>query len=246
MEKTQSFTEVKDRSNTKFLAKVFGYMFIGLLITAAVSFGWSLAIAYFLVDSNGYITDTGLTAIIATAIIGGIGGIIVPIINGIISIKTGKAPWIGYIIYAICIGLLFSLVMLGGIDLGVVAEAFAITALAFGSMFLVGFFSKKNLNWLGMIAMGLSVSVLLTSLFWGLFYLFAPSAAIILDYLVSLAVIAIAMIFVAIDTYNIKQISEKGENNNNVALYCAFTMYADFIMLFVKILYLLSSSKRNN
>ncbi len=241
------FDEEKEKevSSSKFLAKVFGYMFIGLAITAVVALVWALVVAKVWPGDNGALSEEGATIAAATGIICLIGCLIISIVNSIFSIATGKAPWIGFILYAICIGGAFSLILLAGVSLGVIAEAFGITALAFGSMFLVGFFSKKNLNWLTLVAVGLGVSVLLTSLFWGIFYLVSPKSAILLDYLISLGVIAIAMIFVAIDTYNMKRIAQKGQANNNLALFCAFNMYSDFLLIFIRVLYLILKAKNN-
>lgn len=241
------FEKEQEVSTSKFLGKVFGYMFIGLLITAVVSFAWALIVAKIYSDGNGGLTEEGATVALATGIICLIGSLIVSVINSFITLgtKAKTAPWIGFIIYAIFIGGAFSLILLAGINLTVIAEAFGITALAFGSMFLVGYFSKKNLNWLALVALGLGISVLLTSLFWGVFYLISPKTGLLIDYLISLAIIAIAMIFVAIDSYNIKQIAKRGEANNNLALYCAFNMYCDFLMLFMRILWILLKAKRD-
>jgi FtsH-binding integral membrane protein len=39
---------------------------------------------------------------------------------------------------------------------------------------------------------------------------------------------------------------EKGGANQNLALYCAFNMYSDFIVIFVRILYILLIAKNRN
>lgn len=233
----------KEVSSSKFLAKVFGYMFIGLAITAIVALVWALIVAKVYAGTDGTLSEEGATVAVVTGIACLIGCLIVSLVNTFISIATGKAPWVGFILYAIFVGGTFSLILLAGVSLAVIAEAFGITALAFGSMFLVGYFSKKNLNWLTLVAMGLGISILMTSLFWGIFYLVSPKAGIVVDYLISLGIIAIAMIFVAVDTYNMKKIAEKGQANNNLALYCAFNMYSDFLMIFLRVLYLILKHK---
>ncbi len=233
----------KEVSSSKFLAKVFGYMFIGLAITAVVALVWALIVAKVYAGTDGTLSEEGATIAVVTGIACLIGCLIVSLVNTFVSLATGKAPWVGFILYAIFVGGAFSLILLAGVSLAVVAEAFGITALAFGSMFLVGYFSKKNLNWLTLVAMGLGISILMTSLFWGIFYLVSPKAGIIVDYLISLGIIAIAMIFVAVDTYNMKRIAEKGQANNNLALYCAFNMYSDFLMIFIRVLYIILKHK---
>ena len=166
MEMEKTVTYQQDVSSSKFLAKVFGYMFIGLLISAVVAFAWSFGIAYFCLDTDGLLTEDGYMIALATGIVCVVGSLIVSVVNSAYSVKTGKAPWIGFILYAIFMGGAFSLILLGGISLQVVAEAFLITALAFGSMFLVGYFSKSNLNWLALVASGLGIGLMVTSFFW--------------------------------------------------------------------------------
>lgn len=247
MENTEVYVQEnsQDRSSSKFLAKVFGYMFVGVAITALASFAWAIIVAKFFTAENGELTETGSAIVIGTAIACFIGCLVLPIVNGIVTIKTKRAPWVGYILYALCIGGFLSIIILAGIDLYTLAEAFGATALAFGAMFLVGYFSKKNLNWLALVGMGLGISVLSLSLFWGLIYLFSPNTFEILYVITSLIIVVICMIFTAVDCYNIKNIAEKGEKSNDIALYCAFVMYSDFINLFLRILYVLLASKKN-
>lgn len=244
MEMENTVTYTQDVSSSKFLAKVFGYMFIGLLISAVVAFGWSFGLAYFCLDTDGYLTDQGCLIALITGLVCLFGSIIISVVNSLYSAKTGKAPWVGFILYAVFMGGVFSLVLLGGISLSVVAEAFFITALAFGSMFLVGYFSKSNLNWLALVASGLGIGLMMTSLFWGIFYLISPAAGLFLDWVISVGVLVVLMIFVAVDSYNIKKLAENGNNNTNIALFCAFNMYSDFLMVFIRILYLLAATSK--
>ena len=37
-----------------------------------------------------------------------------------------------------------------------------------------------------------------------------------------------------------------GQMNDNLALYCAFTMYSDFIVIFIRVLYVLALTKSND
>lgn len=246
MEMENTATYSQDVSSSKFLGKVFGYMFIGLLISAVVAFGFSFALANLCYDADGVLTDNGYWISFITGIVCIVGCLITSTVNSVYTVKTGKAPWVGFILYAIFIGGAFSLILLGGVSLQVVAEAFLITALAFGSMFLVGYFSKRDLNWLALVASGLAIGLMVTSLFWGIFYLISPAAGILMDWVVSIGILVVSMIFVAIDSYNIKKLAENGNNNTNLALFCAFNMYSDFLMIFLRVLYLLMGSSKKH
>ncbi len=233
----------KDVTSSKFLAQVFGYMFIGLLITAVVAFGWNFILQKICFDGTGALTDSGSRIIITTSIVSIVGMLLISFLISILSIFRKKAPWFGFILYAVFVGLAFTVLLIAGISVATVAEAFGITALAFGSMFLIGYFTKSKLNWFAFAAIGLGIGILLTSIFWGVFYLISPKDAILLDWVISLAIIAFEMIVVAADAYNIKKIATKGETNTNLALFCAFNMYCDFIVILIRIVAILARSK---
>ncbi len=227
---------------SKFLGAVFGYMFIGLLLTAIVSFGFSWFIAANYV-TNGEISETGATILLAMVIGSAILSYIVILINNIYSLKTGKAPWVGFIVYAICMGITFSVILLAGIDFGTIGEAFGLTALAFGVMFLIGYFAKTDLSPLVFVAIALLLCIVMVSAFWFIFYLINPAAFSWLNVGISVAIILYCLIMVAIEANRIGKIAEKGQGNNNLALFCAFTLYTDFIAIFIKILFLILASK---
>ena len=62
----------------------------------------------------------------------------------------------------------------------------------------------------------------------------------------SIVLAVFILIIVAVDGYNIKKISQQGAVSNNLALYMAFSMYTDFISIFIRILYLLLVLKNKN
>ena len=51
------------------------------------------------------------------------------------------------------------------------------------------------------------------------------------------------MLFVAFDVNRMVAIAQKGMATTNTALYCAFQLYGDFIVLFIRILYLLLATQ---
>ena len=65
------------------------------------------------------------------------------------------------------------------------------------------------------------------------------------DYLVFSLVSLLAMLFItAFDFYRVKKIASKGEQSNDLALYCAFNLYVDFIYILIRILSILARSKK--
>lgn len=249
MESSKILTENK-KASTKFLAVVFGYMFIGLAITALVGLGFALFMASRYTDAaTGYLSEEGTTIVAISGIVAMIVAYIDSFVILFASLRSGKAPWVGYIIYALCVGVGFSLILLvPGVSLEIVAEAFGITAACFGVMFLIGYFSPVNLSPLAFIAIALLIGLLLASLVFGIWYLAVPDsgAAIAFDYWTTVIIIIITMLITGWDANNMSRWVERGATNQNIALYCAFNLYSDFIGLFIRILYFLLLAKNRN
>ena len=88
--------------------------------------------------------------------------------------------------------------------------------------------------------------VCLFGLFGFLLFVLIPGAVLVYDLIFTLALAVVLLIVVAADAYNIKNIIRRGQMNDNLALYCAFTMYSDFIVIFIRVLYALALTKSND
>ena len=227
----------------KTLAKVYGYMGIALLITAVVAFftAWLFSAqinSYEVLSSN----NPWIVGYKAMLIISGIGILILSFALPISMAKGKRRIWPFYILYAVLMGFLMTAFLLAGVDWYIIGEAFGITAVTFAVMFLVGWFSKADLNFIGFILISILSVALLISLVFFLIYAFRGftwDQAFGFDLLISGIIALISIIVIAIDSYNIKRMLEKGEQSTNVHLYCAYCMYTDFIVLFIRILYIL-------
>ena len=115
---------------------------------------------------------------------------------------------------------------------------------------LIGYFSKKDLNrlwlWVGVFSMVVLLTAIVAPLTF--FFYFSSSAYLIYDLIMSVVILVMVLVVSAIDSYNIKKILEAGQGGTNIELYCAFSMYSDFIAIFVRVLYLLLilGSRRSN
>ena len=245
------FQAERPLSTGKALAKIYGYMGIGLLLTALVALGaaWlfsrNINFAYKLELFNK--VDAWLGAAIATWIVSLIGVIVLSFVIPIRLAKGGKSIWVPYILYSIFMGALLSAVLLTGISMYIVAEAFGITAAAFGGMFLIGWFSKSDLTPLAYIAMMLLLGVVIVGLIAGITFAIQRNVSGMywLDLGISAVMVVVILLVTAVDTFRIKKIIEAGENANNVYLYCAYVMYCDFIALLIRVLYILAKTQRN-
>ena len=133
---------------------------------------------------------------------------------------------------------------MAGVDFGTIGEALGLTALAFGVVFLIGYFTKSDLSPRLFVALALLICIAFASIFWFVFYLINPAAFTWFDVGISVAIIVVCLLIVGFEANKMGKIVERGQGNNNLALYCAFSLYTDFIALFMRILYLVSASKK--
>lgn len=230
-----------ERSITaKFMGIVFLYMFIALFITAGTSALVGFLFTTFLplteeTNQNIYL----ITLIVSFILIIGVG-----FWFSFAGYRSKGGLYVPFAIYAILMGILASTFTMF-IEFEVLAISFGITCLAFLCMALIGIFTKKNLNFLLIVVFGLLLGCFfigLTNIIW---YFFFPTTFLINYLIIEVAVFAVIILITLFDVWRIKKIAERGEANNNLALYCAFNLYIDFINIFIRIVSLVSSSKRN-
>ena len=66
-----------------------------------------------------------------------------------------------------------------------------------------------------------------------------------LGWIVTFASFGAIMLITAFDVWRIRRISESGQASKNLALYCAFNIYIDFIYMFMRIAMILSRVSRS-
>ena len=106
-------------------------------------------------------------------------------------------------------------------------------------MALIAWNSKRNLSYLSFVAYGLLTSICLISLLSLFLYLFSPTYPILLTALVSLGYFVFVILITTVDLYRIRSIAARGEASSNLALVCAFSLYTDFVYIFIRLLYFL-------
>lgn len=221
------------------IAKVFGYMFIGLLITAAISLGLG-AMFRFLFGIN---SDAGIDAtlaqnsaitLIVLLIVSFIGIIVLSIVVPITVARGNRSVLVPAIIYTVLMGVALSTLCIF-VPWSLLGLTFGITALVFGLMALIALLSKGRLNGLAIAAMGLFIGAGILSLVLWMMMLFGVFSGT-LYWIVSLATFAAVMLITIWDMARIKAIAQKGEMTKNISLYCAFILYNDFIYIFLRIL----------
>lgn len=226
------------------LSKTFLYMFGFLMITVAVSIGVSLIFQNCGLSTEGVITEEVARAYLITMITASVTQVILTIVIVFTSLRAGKAKVIPIILYAICMGVLISSFALY-LNWWTLAATFGIAALAFGGMALIGVTSKRA-SGMGMVGFGLLFGVLMVSLFNIIFVLLLPGVWLIQNIITSIILVIAIMLITAYDVYNIKQISMRCQADNNLALYLAFNLYLDFIIILIHLLRLVAIFSSSN
>lgn len=141
---------------------------------------------------------------------------------------------IPFVLYAIVMG-----VFISGFTMFVpfylIAISFGLTCFTFGIMFVIGWFTKRDLSILGMIGFGMMIGILFIGLFNVIWMLFFPGFEMIY-WVISYGMFAAMLLITIFDINRVKRIADSGEQSNKTAILCAFNLYVDFIYIFIRIL----------
>ncbi|MCP5362465.1 MAG: Bax inhibitor-1/YccA family protein [Rickettsiaceae bacterium] len=232
---TKSFVKDKgsfDEGLRNYMLKIYNFMAMGLVVTGVFAFSTlnfpPLAGLMFNIGPNGeFISTSGLGMLISFAPL----GIAIYFFMGLGRMSVNTAQTLFWV-YAAVMGM--SLSYLGLVYTGQsLARTFFICASVFGAMSLYGYTTKTDLTSMGsFLIMGL-IGIIVVSLV----NIFLRSPAI--DFATSFIGIAIFMGLTAWDTQKLKTIyynSGGGEMGQKMAVLGAFTLYLDFINLFLYLL----------
>lgn len=228
-------------SKTLNLGKVFGVMFLWLLATAGIAFGVGYLFAQWLVnDPNGargamfgFMFGSAALALILTFFI------------QFSVLKKGKGMIIFSSLYVACMGVLLSTFTVF-IDWRILGIAFGITSAIFGVLALIGMIAK-NVRPMAYVGMMVLIGSLMVTLFTWLFTLFLPSTVgFTMLWILDFAIFGAMLLLIIVDMHNINKICENCDMNTNLTLYCALTLYTDFIYIFIKIVYYLAIATSRN
>ena len=227
---SQELVGSKSSSGALSFAKVFLYMFFGLAITTIVAFGIGGIIYYSLTQG----ADPNMVGNVYYGLLigSGISLFILMIIINFVTLRGRHSILFPALLYSVLMGVLLSSFTLF-IDWRILGMAFGITSGIFLLMTLIAVFTKGNLRPLLALGFGLFIGSAILSL---VNWLIGSST---LYWIVSFAVFAAIMFITMFDIWNIKKICERGAMSENLALYCAFTLYVDFIYILIRVIYFL-------
>lgn len=209
---------------SKFYSKVYGYLGLGILLSAITSF---LVINVFPNEVLGFVYGGRLNFFLMWGVQI---GLVVYLGKNAFS-NSGKSL-LGYIAYTILTGVTISATVFM-YDATDVTLAFVTAAGMFIGMSLVGVFIKKDLSAMGHAMYSLLIGALIAIVL-NLFILKSEPV----DFAISLVMVVIFAGLTAWDNQKIKlYYQEMGDQaGSNLAIYCAMTLYLDLVNLFLSLL----------
>ncbi len=213
----------------KYMTKVYGWMFVALMITAGVAFYTATNEALIQLIFGNSLLFFGL--IIAQLFLVGFLSIRI----GKMSASTAAAVFLGY---AALNGFTFAII-LGAYTLTSIFAVFAITAGTFGIMTAVGYFTKTDLTSFGRLLFMALIGLILASVV----NIFLKSP--MLYWIASYVGVAIFVGLIAYDTQKIKAYAllDAEEDRKRGAILGALALYLDFINLFIYLLRIFGGRK---
>jgi len=214
-----------------FITKVYGWMFVALVITGIVAMYTASTPKLIMTIAGNKLIFFGL--LIAELVLVGY------LATAVAKMTAQRATWV-FIGYSVLNGLTFSIIFLIYTEESI-ASTFLITALTFGVMSAYGYFTKTDLTSIG------------NFLFMGLIGLIIASVVNIffhnetLYWITTYAGILIFVGLTAYDTQKIKKMNiignEGTDEDKKEAIMGALTLYLDFINLFLMLLRLFGRRK---
>lgn len=214
--------ELNSGYTAQYMTKVYGWMFLALLITAAVA--WLTA------------SNTAMMHAILTNRILFFGLIIGQLLLvGTLSLRifrmAASTALLVFLAYAVLNGFTFA-IYLAIFSLSSIFTVFAITAGTFGVMSAVGYFTKTDLTSFGKVMMMALIGIIIASLV----NIFMHST--MMYYIISYIGVGIFVGLIAYDTQKIKAYAylDAEEDRKRGAIIGALALYLDFINLFIYLL----------
>ena len=230
-------SQVEEHGLKLYISKVYGWTFIGLLMTAITVFGLIQGLA---VAPNIFVPILENSLIISV-----VQFVVVIIFSSRIHRMRPFTAKFMYLFYSISMGVFFSWIVLT-VNADIIIQAFAITAVSFGAMSLYGITTNKNLMSFGNILLTCLIGLVIASVV----NIFLGNS--MLDMIISVSGVFIFLAFTVYDSAKIRHLyysslSPDGQATaltSNLAIYSALSLYLNFINIMLFVLRLLQSNRR--
>lgn len=220
-----------------FLEKVFSTMAIGLLISGAVAFlvGYNYMSIVYAIGIEKF-SLLMIVAIIAELVVG-------VLFSARLMKMSRGAAWGCYIAYSALTGLSLALII-QNYTTGSVVFAFAATIILFACMAIIGHTTKVDLTSFSTLLMVGLLAIIITSLLNALIF-----KSEMINYIITVVGVIIFLALIAYDIQKLRMFYERGsmdaEFSEKMMIFGAFTLYLDFINLFIRILQIFGRGSNN-
>jgi len=229
LQTTPAPAAIADERVTKFLRSVYGWMFVGLLVTAGV--------AVFIASQEALVQAIVTTRFLFLVLVLGQLGLVFWISARASTLRPSTAASL-FLLYAATNGITFSVILLAFTGASI-ASAFFTTAGMFGAMALYGTLTKRSLVGLGQFAfMGLIGILIAMVVGW-----FWHNDA--LQFLISACGVIVFTGLTAYDAQRLKSmaLAVEGPQVGSYAISGALALYLDFVNLFLMLIRLLGDRR---
>lgn len=225
-------TPIYEESASLLMRNVFTWMFIALGITAVTSWLFANSGLYVLLFTETGLSGLGYVVIFCPFVM------VLAMSFGLHKMKTSTLILL-FLLYSVLMGMSLSSIFLL-YSAQAITSCFLIAAGMFGAMAIAGYVTKMDLSRFGAVLFMALIGLVIASLV----SLFFHSTR--LEWIISIGGVIIFSGLTAWDTNNIRRMSAYLEADSDtarkVSVYCALSLYLDFINLF---LYLLRIFGRN-
>lgn len=223
--------QIQQSSISSFMYKVYGWMSVGLAVTAALS--------YYLAATPGFVETIATHSwvffgivIFQLALVMGL-SFLINRMNYVTALGC-------FLLYAASVGLTLAPIFLI-YTTGSIYLTFVSTAGMFGVMCLYGYFTRSDLTTVGNISMMALIGIIIASLI----NMFLKSP--MMDYVISGIGVLVFTVLTAYDSQKIKHMAQglmaDEQTRSKIAILGALTMYLDFINLFLFLLRFLGNKR---
>ena len=219
--------ETNNSIQNKLLGKTFFWMFLGLLGSGIIAWYTYSSGLYFKILVDDSFTILLIIELVAVLLFSFLYRKLPPILVGIL-----------YFVYSMINGVTLA-VIFAVFELNSIIYLFAISALIFAVLALIGYKTNKDLSkWGPYLSVFLIAGLVLTII--NLFILKSGTLDLILDWV-------ILAIFLGVTIYDINKVkllqSVEGIDKEKIHIYCAMQLYLDFVNIFLRILSIFGKRK---
>ena len=234
---TISYAESPFGTLNQFVAKTFGWMFAGLLVTFAVAVGTVSTGAYVVLFNTGLVFALTIAELI-----------LVLVLSARITKLQPSTATAMFFVYAVLNGINLSVYFIA-YDLGTLILAFLVGAVYFGVMAVYGANTQRDLLGWAPKLMGGLVALIVTALVGGLFGLLFGISFGFLDVVYCGLAVLLFMGMTAYDTQMLKHhyayFGGDAAMLQKASIFGALNLYLDFINIFLYIVRILGRNRDN-